>query len=30
MWAPDITRGNIEEYFDSQDIEGGANIDGGV
>ena len=29
-WALGITRGDIEEYFDSRDIEAGANIDGGV
>ena len=29
-WALGITRGDIEEYFDSWDIEAGANIDGGV
>lgn len=29
-WAPGVTRGDIEEYFDGRDIEAGANIDGGV
>ena len=30
IWAPGVTRGDIEEYFDGQDIKAGANIDGGV
>jgi hypothetical protein len=29
-WAPGVTRGTIEEYFDGRDIEAVANVDGGV
>jgi hypothetical protein len=29
-WAPGITRGNVEEYFDGRDVEAGANVEGGV
>jgi hypothetical protein len=29
-WAPGVTRGDIEEYFDGRDLEAGANIDGEV
>jgi hypothetical protein len=30
MWAPGVTRGEIEEYFDGRDLEAGANIQGGT
>lgn len=29
-WAPGVTRGDIEEYFDGRDIEGSADMQGGV
>lgn len=29
-WAPGVTRGNIEEYFDRWDVEVGANVEGEV
>jgi hypothetical protein len=29
-WAPGVTRGHIEEYFDGQDVEAGVKIEGGV
>jgi len=29
-WAPGVTRGEVEEYFDGRDVEGDANVQGGV
>lgn len=29
-WTSGITKGDIEEYYDNQDIEAGMNIDGEV
>jgi len=29
-WAPGVTGGNVEEYFDGWDVEAGANVEGGV
>jgi hypothetical protein len=29
-WAPGVTRGEVEEYFDGRDMEAGENKQGGV
>jgi len=29
-WAPGVTRGNVDKYMDSCDVENGVDIQGGV